>query len=210
VGIENWTRLFTWDSHSNRRQVIEEHAIVGPPNSLAISRDERLIAYSTRNGQVVLWDLSAGRPKSVIKPRAAGLFLMAFSPDSRLLALAGEGGSAQVWDVETAQPVTDPLLGLLAGSHLAGIWKVSFSADSRSLVTYCGDYTAKVWNVATGREMLSGLPLSNFLVSHPSWHLLAGDGNSVVESAGTAAIRVVRLPTLAEIDAIDKSGKPLE
>ena len=92
--------------------------------------------------------------------------------------------------------------GPLAG-YSAGAYKIGFSADSKSLVTYGQDGTAKIWNVATSREMVSRLPVNWFLTFHWGWTALPQDGNSVVEGAGEGAIRVVRLPTLAEIDALE-------
>ena len=64
------------------------------------------------------------------------------------------------------------------------------------------DGTAKIWHVATSREMVSSLPVNWFLTFHWGWMALPLDGNSVIESAGEDAIRVVRLRTLAEIDAL--------
>jgi WD40 repeat protein len=81
--------------------------------------------------------------------------------------------------------------------------QVRFSADSKSLVTYSMDGLARIWNIATGREMISGLRVNWFLIGHMGWSLLPPDGNSVLESAGEGAIRVVRLPTLAEIDVLE-------
>jgi WD40 repeat protein len=103
-----------------------------------------------------------------------------------------------VFNAGTGETVSGPVAG-----YLAGTYKVGFSADSKSLVTYGLDGTAKIWNVATSREMVSGLQLNGFLATHWYWKLLPPDGNSVVESAGEDAIRVVRLPTLAETDALE-------
>ena len=103
-------------------------------------------------------------------------------------------GQAQVWDARTGQLVCGPL---------AEDSTVRFSADSKSLVTYSMDGIARIWNIATGREMISGLRVNWFLVGHTGWSLLPPDGNSVLESEGEGAIRVVRLPTLAESDALE-------
>jgi WD40 repeat protein len=112
-----------------------------------------------------------------------------------LLAVATSGGWVRVFDVATGSPASEPLAGYLAGAN-----KINFSADGKSLVTCGEDGAARLWNIATGREMLSGLPGSSFWEFE--WVFLARDGNSVVEAAGRPnAIRVVRLPTLAKIDA---------
>jgi len=70
-------------------------------------------------------------------------------------------------------------------------------------VTESLDGTARIWNIATSREMISGLPVNYFIKTQLRWNLLPPDGNSLLESAGEGAIRVVRLPTLPEIDALE-------
>ncbi len=182
---------------THQTDLLEEHGMVNP-TGMPISPDGRLFACITTNGWVKVWDLTTKQSKSIVKLPAFTYVQIAFSPDSRLLAAAKPGGWAQVWNVGTGRLVTH-----LRAGYLSGTVKVSFSADSKSLVTYGVDYTAKIWNIATGREVISGLPLNRFLTQHPAWTLLPPDGNSVVETAGEAAIRVVRLPTLAQIDALE-------
>jgi WD40 repeat protein len=160
-----------------------------------------LLAYRTTAGAIRIWDCAARRLKASFEAPKAARVLLAFSPDKRLLATGTDDGVARVWDIATGQPTTDLLVG-----HFAGLTKVSLSADSRTLVTYCEDHTAKLWNVATGREMMSSIPLNNFLVFHPWWHLFPADGNSVLERAGARSIRFVRLLTLAEIDALERTA----
>jgi WD40 repeat protein len=161
----------------------------------AVSPNSRLFTYFTTSGQVKVWDAIRNETKSIVKLPVEYTFT-AFSPDSRWLAVANRSGRVQVFDIGTGQSVCGPLAG-----YLADTVRVDFSADSKSLVTYSGDRTAKIWNIASGREMISGLRLNPFLAGHLPTRLLPLDGNSIFESAGEGAIRLVRLPTLAEIDA---------
>jgi WD40 repeat protein len=198
--VKRWERLFegtlsSYDLQTHRTELVEEHAVINP-YTVDISPDGRLWGYITTNGQVKVWDAATKQTKSIIKLRTWEAIIR-FSPDSRLLAVVKSQGEVQVWNAGTGE-LSDPLAGLLAVTT-----KVSFSADSRSLVTYSIDGTARIWNIATSREMISGLPLNSFLKSHLRWNLLPPDGNSVLESAGEGAIRVVRLPTFAEIDALE-------
>jgi WD40 repeat protein len=180
---------------THRTELIEEHAALSP-YALDITPDGRLWGYITINGQVKVWDLATKQTKSIIN-LPAWETIICFSPDSRWLAFVKTQGDIWVWNAGTGE-LSAPFGGLLAVAA-----KVSFSADSKSLVTYSLDGTARIWNIATGREMISGLPLNLFLRRHLRWNLLPPDGNSVLESAGEGAIRVVRLPTLAEIDALE-------
>lgn len=190
--------FFTYDLQNHQKELLEEHGLVNP-TGMPISPDGRLFACITTNGWVKVWDLTTKQSKRIVAWPALTYVQMAFSPDSRLLAVAAADGWTRVWDVGTGRPVSDRLAGYLGSTS-----KVNFSADGKSLVTYGADYTAKIWNIATSREMISGVPLNRFLTQHPSWMLLPPDGNSVVESAGERAIRVVRLPSLADIDTAEK------
>jgi WD40 repeat protein len=196
---EDWGGpLSSYDLETRRADLIEEHVANGPQ---AVSWDGRFFAYITTNRQVKVGDAATRQIRFTVQPPEWNLGIdLQFSPDSRLLAVAGSSGWIQVFDVGTGQRVSEPLMGYLAETQ-----KVSFSADSKSLVTYSIDYTAKLWHIATSREMVSGLPLNSFLTLHWYWMLLPRDGNSVVEGADPGAIRVVRLPTLTQIDSLEKA-----
>jgi WD40 repeat protein len=192
--------LYSYDLQTHQTDLIDKQKFLTIPQT---SPDGRLFAYVSANDQVKVWDAATQQTQlTVTLPEAnASDLTLGFSPDSRWLALArteGEGW-ARVYDVSSGQPMGDPLAG-----YSAGAYKIGFSADSKSLVTYGKEGTAKIWNVATGREMVSRLPVNRFLTFHWYWTALPPDGNSVVESAGEDAIRVIRLPTLAEIDALEK------
>jgi WD40 repeat protein len=133
-------------------------------------------------------------------PNDGALTSAALSPDASLLVTGSDDGTAQVWRVATGEPALPPLVG-----HLSGIGKVGFSEDGRTILSYSDDGTARMWNVATGQEMVSGLPLNDLLKDHVWSGLLIGDGNGLVEAVDADRIRIVRLPTLREIDAVEQN-----
>ncbi|MHC1767800.1 MAG: WD40 repeat domain-containing protein [Verrucomicrobiia bacterium] len=156
------------------------------------------VAYGTTNAEVKVWDAATKQTRFAVKlPERP--YWIEFSPDSRLLAVVTSRGWVQVLNTATGKTVSESL-----AAYWAGTCRVSFSADAKSLVTYSTDHTAKIWDIATGREMVSGLPVNAFLIGS-EWTALPPDGNSVVEGAGEGAIRVVDLPTLADIDASEET-----
>jgi WD40 repeat protein len=182
--------LSSYDLQTHQTKLIDDCV---PHASWNVSPDGHLFAYIATNNQVRVWDVSTEQTKYVVRlPDRA--HCIEFSPDSRLLAVSTIAGWLQVFDAGTGQSVSDPL-----AEYWAGVYRVTFSADSKSLVTCGNDGTARIWNIATSREMVSGLPVNRLPMT-----VLPPDGNSVVESAGEWAVRVVRLPTLAEIDALEK------
>ena len=88
--------------------------------------------------------------------------------------------------------------------HGSGVTAVTFSPDSKTLLTAGDDNTVRFWHLATGREMLvlnqSNTEDINML--SPSGELL------VVLDVARKAMRVERIPTLAEI-AMEEAGREI-
>ena len=124
--------------------------------ALAVSPDGRWLAAAFReNGrsEVLLWDLDAGRKKSVFA-LTGNIFVnhMTFSPDSRLLAIAGWSGQGNtvpsgvfLWDVASGQQER-----ILDNSNKA-VLETAFSADGRMVASGHFDGTLLLWELATGR-----------------------------------------------------------
>ncbi len=145
----------------------------------------------------MIWERVHGLTRSGI-PTVSGWQTVALSPDKRLLAFTPGNAVVQLYSLRSSKPATSPLVG-----HFSSIDKVGFSADSRTLITYSEDGTARFWNVATGREIMSDLPLNDFLFRQPRIHLLSTDNNAVIEPEGEDKLRFVPLPSLEEIDAAE-------
>jgi WD40 repeat protein len=191
--------LKVWNIQGTEPEAVFDYAAAGRPYAYARSSDGALIAFHTKANEAVVWDTHT-RTRRAVVPCALwgeGYFAFAISPDKRLMAVANNNQPAQIWDIAAGRPLT----GLLYG-HVAGIDRVSFSPDNRLLVTYCADRTAKVWSVETGQEVLSGIRLNDLLYANPIWQLFV-DKDTMIENAGTNSIRLVPLPTLAEIDSQD-------
>jgi len=188
-------RVVFWNLESGQQHGVIEDARFGPPLCYPVFPDRGWMAYPSTNRSVVLYDVR--RRQRVLEVESVdGLNAMAFSPDGNLLAAGCEDGTALVWETATGRPALPPLVG-----HLSGIGKVQFSLDSRVLVTCSDDGTARMWNVATGQEMVSDLPMNELLRIHIWLRPLLGDGNGIVEAVAPNRLRILRLPTLAEIDA---------
>lgn len=190
-------RVYLWDMTRNREHVVLPTWRAGSPLAVVPNRDATLLAYPGSDGTIIVWDYLRSRVKRRLTvPLAADgrLEALAFSPDNTLLAVA-TGDRAQVWSIGTGRPATQPLSG-----HLSGVYKIGFSADSRTVMTYSQDRTVRLWNVATGREVMSGLPIDQVLSWHPRIGIFSKDETAAIEPEGEDRWRVVRLPTLAEVD----------
>ena len=116
---------------------------------IALSPDSTILASSSRDMTIRLWDAATGDPiGEPLLGHALGVTDVAFSPDGRLLASGSHDTTIRLWDVETMQPNGGPLTG-----HQARIWTVAFSLDGKTLVSTDTDGMLRYWDVATRRPI---------------------------------------------------------
>jgi WD40 repeat protein len=102
---------------------------------------------SGSSGEVVLWDVGAGRKRTTLPGPLEIVTGLAFAPDGRTLAIAGK--PARLWNIDTGE------VRVIPADKDARVWGVAFSPDGKLLAT--GGDAAKaqvrVFDVATGREL---------------------------------------------------------
>ncbi len=137
----------------------ESAPLVGPPSScLTFSLDGKFLAAArgwvetSSPDDVTLWDVTARKPKAVLKGHTRGIGCLVFAADGRTLASSGiDDGSIKLWDVATG--------GLLLNLHgRVGIIRgVVFTPDGTTLATViarpgqrCDEIT--FWDVSRANE----------------------------------------------------------
>lgn len=158
--------------------------------SLALRKDEGLLATGGKQGRLCLWAVPGGELLQTVETQAGSINALAFSPDGRYLASAHADLAVRVWTFDSQERLRlhHTLLG-----HNQTIWSIAFgpSAGSHSaapqlLVTCSSDYTVRVWDVqaGVGLSLVRGQP--RVLASHAIRQLSPAPTPPAVGQLGSA------------------------
>jgi WD40 repeat protein len=116
---------------------------------VVFSPDERLLASTSWDGTVRLWDLSARREMATLRGHSGGVWAAAFSPDGQRLATGGAGAQVAVklWDMATRRE----LLSLEGEGELFA--HAAFSPDGSILMAACFSGSAHLWRAPSWAEI---------------------------------------------------------
>jgi WD40 repeat protein len=146
------TEIDLWDAparkHLRRITGPDVHSAI----HIAFSPDGKLLAQTSQNPDVVLWDVVTGQEVRRMRTYPS-VTVAAFSPDGRTLAAASAGGAITLWDVATGkllQPSADPIIG---------VFDLRFTDGGRQLVGT--SERLRAWEIATGRAVDRFAPLTS-------------------------------------------------
>lgn len=171
--------------------------IRGAANSLALSRDGRLLAIGTNRGTVCLFDTRTLAAGAVLPVTEWSIYAVAIAPGRRVLACCAADGTVQVWNL--AAPRRLHSLGR-KGERMASL---AFSPDGKRLAALSRYGVLRVWDPEAG-TLLGTVKLVHAGDKSVAAFLRDG-GTTVVDGGGAlhfrapgAAVRTVPVP-----DAID-------
>ena len=143
--------------------------------SVAFSPDGKMLASSSRDNSVILWDTETGEQKDTF----AGRRDVVFSPDGKTLASSSWHDTVLLWDLETGE-----LKHTLTG-HTNDPDGLAFSPDGKILASAATDYTVRLWDVATGehKRTLTGWQRGVYCVA------FSPDGKTLATSSSDDTVR---------------------
>lgn len=121
----------------------------GPILALQFGAEDRQLATAGADGQVVLWDLPAGRLHHRLVPHAAPIWTLGYTRDGSLLVSADEQGELRFWE-----PATGRLIASKAGPNMPN--SLVFDNAGRFLAVGGAASPLQVWDLVDWRQLCPG------------------------------------------------------
>ncbi|WP_242051375.1 nSTAND1 domain-containing NTPase [Nostoc spongiaeforme] len=113
-------------------------------NSASFSPDGQLLATTSDDQTVKLWDINTGKILKTLNDVNVARSV-SFSPNGQLLAtLSNNDKTVKLWDINTGK-----ILKTLNDADV--VRSVSFSPDGKTLATGANDNTVKLWDITSSR-----------------------------------------------------------
>jgi WD40 repeat protein len=119
---------------------------LGSLDHSTVSPNGRLLAVTSPNGVIGIWDWAEGREVLKMQACSGRVRSIAFSPDGKTLASLADGSIRQ-WDVGTGQPKGDKT------GHQEPVVSVAYAPNGTTILTAGWDGTVRQWEARTAKEI---------------------------------------------------------
>jgi WD40 repeat protein len=116
-------------------------------SSVTWSPDSRMIATSSSDSNIRLWDIESGELMCTLEGHQGSVWSVAWSGDGQWLASGAADRTVRLWAASSGR-----LVRTLEG-HQGSVWSVAWSGDGRLLASSADDQIVRVWNVESGTEL---------------------------------------------------------
>ncbi|CAD8163656.1 unnamed protein product [Paramecium pentaurelia] len=141
--------------------------------SVQISPDKNILASSSSDKSIRLWDVKTGQQKAKLDGHRSFVVSVCFSPDGNTLASGSDDNSIRLWDVKTG------LQKAKLDGHTNCINSVCFFPDGNTLASGSWDKSIRLWDVKTGQQKAKLDGHSDYIYSvsfSPDGNTLASGG----------------------------------
>jgi WD40 repeat protein/serine/threonine protein kinase len=126
----------------------------------------------------MLWDITAGKERQVIKGLEQGMSTAALAPDGKTFAFVGKDNNVRLWDVTTGKERLPALV-----RHPSAVRGLVFTMDSKMLIGGAWDGQVLFWKIgekALARSIPLTGPVTSVALALDNRHVAAGTGAGVV------------------------------
>ncbi|MDF1666501.1 MAG: protein kinase, partial [Planctomycetota bacterium] len=179
------------DDNGGLREVAVFEGQQGQIKSLDISPDGTVLASSSDDQSIFLWDTKTQKQLRSLKGHDKAVNGVRFSPDGKLLASASADKSVRLWDVKNGKR-----LATLNG-HKHWVMSICFSPDGKILASASADKTVRLWDLSNGLDNIEEITL---LEGHEAGVLnvnFSPDGKTLASASWDHSIRLWDLPSEA-------------
>jgi WD40 repeat protein len=148
--------------------------------SVAWSRDGKLLASSSDDESIIIWDLENGTRIHTLTGHTSGVVSVTWLPDNQSLASGGGDKIIRIWNTNTGK-----LIDNLEG-HNGWIRQLAVSPNGETLASASYDATVRLWDVGT-RKCIAVLEGHGDRVHSAVW---APDGNFLASASADSTIRI--------------------
>jgi len=147
---------------------------------IALSSNDKLLAFGTADGKVGVMNVSTGATERMLIGHTAHVSALSFHPDSTLLVSGSQDKSIRVWDLDTGMERAE-LLG-----HQDLVTDLHISPDGSRIASSSWDRSIRLWNLQTGLQtqlMRGHQSYVNCVAFNP-------DGRSIASAGVDQTIRI--------------------
>ena len=121
----------------------------GPVMGLATSIEKNLMASTSFDYSVLLWEFDEIKEVQQLIGHDAAVNVAKFSDSGKLLATGGDDAQILIWDIEELQ--NKKFSPITLSSHTAKIVDIDFSDDEKKIASAGWDHSIKIWDTKTGK-----------------------------------------------------------
>jgi eukaryotic-like serine/threonine-protein kinase len=206
--------MYLWNVASRRMIATLDHGHGSSVESVAFSRDGKMLATNDRNGAVYLWRLPRGlrtttvpQPATVDPPPGTNSDAVAFSPHDTTLAMGGSDGQVYLFDSAKGSNTRS-----LYSPDDSGVTSVAFSPDGALLAASELDGVTYIWNVNSGHRIAldgpDGSLIESVAFSPDGKWLATGDASGNTYLWNLAAKKNEDQPATTLVNPKSKTASP--